>query len=235
MRVGVRPARHARPGDRAVGRVASTGARTGPAIAERMSRDPGPDRRADRPRPRPGAPARPANLTLVDPAATLGRRPGRRWPAAAATRRTPGWSCRRGWWRRSCTARPTVLDGKVTEVNARREATAGARGRPDLPRRGVRQRRRDVRRGGLHHRDDRLPGDADRPVVPPPGRGADRAAHRQHRRQRRGRRVGPDLGRRLRGARPGPAPVELAVHRRRWRTGWPPRASSASAASTPGR
>ncbi len=37
--------------------------------------------------------------------------------------------------------------------------------------------------------DDRLPGDADRPVVPPAGRGADRAAHRQHRRQRRGRRV----------------------------------------------
>ena len=37
--------------------------------------------------------------------------------------------------------------------------------------------------------DDRLPGDAHRPVLPPPGGGADRAAHRQHRGQRRGRRV----------------------------------------------
>ena len=50
----------------------------------------------------------------------------------------------------------------------------------------------------------------------------DRAAHRQHRRQRRGRRVRPDLGGRLRGARPGPAAVELARHRRAWRTSWPP-------------
>ena len=47
-----------------------------------------------------------------------------------------------------------------------------ARGRPHLPRRGLRRRRRDLRRGGLLHRHDRLPGDADRPVVPPPGRGA---------------------------------------------------------------
>ena len=101
--------------------------------------------------------------------------------------------------------------------------------------RGVRRRRRDLRRGGLHHRDDRLPGDADRPVLPPAGRRADRAAHRQHRRQRRGRRVGPDLGRRLRRARPAPRPST-------WRS--PPhpggragraRASSASAASTPAR
>ena len=45
-----------------------------------------------------------------------------------------------------------------------------------------------VRRGGLQHRHDRLPGDADRPVLPPAGRRHDGAAHRQHRRQRRGRR-----------------------------------------------
>ena len=37
---------------------------------------------------------------------------------------------------------------------------------------------------------------------------------RQHRRQRRGRRVRPDLGRRLRRARPGPARLQLARHRR---------------------
>ena len=77
-----------------------------------------------------------------------------------------------------------------------------------------------VRRGGVRHRDDRLPGDADRPVVPPAGRGDDRAAHRQHRDQRRGRRVRPDLGRRLRGARPGPAPVVLAVAPVAARTSW---------------
>ncbi len=89
----------------------------------------------------------------------------------------------------------------------------GPRGRPHLPRRGLRRRGRDVRRGGVLHRHDRLPGDADRPVVPPPGRGDDRAAHRQHRHERRGPGVVADLGRRLRRARPRPGPVELALAR----------------------
>ena len=84
------------------------------------------------------------------------------------------------------------LVAELREVSAEM-ATArrcsGPRGRPDLPRRVLRRRGRDLRRGGLQHRHDRLPGDADRPVVPPPGRGDDRAAHRQHRRQRRGPRV----------------------------------------------
>ena len=83
------------------------------------------------------------------------------------------------------------------------------------------------------HRHDRLPGDADRPVLPPAGRRADRAADRQYRRERRGRRVRPDLGRRVRGARPGPPPVQLAVDAARSRTSWPARASWGSAASTP--
>ena len=48
----------------------------------------------------------------------------------------------------------------------------------------------DRRRGGVLDRDDRLPGDAHRPELPPPGRRHDRAARRQHRHQRRGRRVG---------------------------------------------
>ena len=71
-------------------------------------------------------------------------------------------------------------------------ATGGARprGRPRLlAARAYGARRADLRRGRLRHRHDRLPGDADRPVVPPAGRRHDRAAHRQHRRQRRGHRV----------------------------------------------
>ncbi len=82
-----------------------------------------------------------------------------------------------------------------------------------LPRGGVRCGRGDVRRGGLHHRHDRLPGDAHRPVLPPAGGGADRPARRQHRGQRRGRRVRPDPGRRLRRARPGTHRRQLAGHR----------------------
>ena len=72
---------------------------------------------------------------------------------------------------------------------------------------------RDVRRGGLRHRHDGLPGDADRPVVPPAGRDPDRPAHRQHRRQRRGPRVAADLGRGVRRAGSRPRAVQLAVAR----------------------
>ena len=52
------------------------------------------------------------------------------------------------------------------------------------------------------------------PSLPPPGRRADRAAHRQHRRQRRGPRVRPDLGGRLRRARPGPRSRRTGAPRR---------------------
>ena len=73
-------------------------------------------------------------------------------------------------------------------------ARARPGGRPDLARAGVRRGRGDRGRDRLHHRDDRLPGDADRPVVPPADRRDDGPAHRQHRGERRGRRVGADLG-----------------------------------------
>ena len=96
-------------------------------------------------------------------------------------------------------------------------------------------RRRDRRRGGLLHRHDRLPGDADRPQLPPAGRRDDRAARRQHRRQRRGRRVAPDLGRRLRRARPRAAALQLALAALAGGRPASSRASSASAASTPAR
>ena len=58
----------------------------------------------------------------------------------------------------------------------------GPGGRHGVPGAGVRRGRRDVRRDGLQHRDDRLPGDPDRPVLLRPDRRDDRPAHRQHRR-----------------------------------------------------
>ena len=84
-------------------------------------------------------------------------------------------------------------------------------GRPRLPRPLVRRPRRDLRRGRLQHRDDRLPGDSDRSLLPPAGRRHDGSPRRQHRRQRRGPRVPADLGLRLRGAGPRPPAVQLAV------------------------
>ena len=79
-------------------------------------------------------------------------------------------------------------------VSSQPARPARARGRHDVPRYRVRLRGRDVRRGRVQHRDDRLSGDADRPVVLPPDRRDDRAAHRQHRHQRRGQRVARGSG-----------------------------------------
>ena len=119
--------------------------------------------------------------------------------------------------RRPCSTAQLVEARRMSALHGARAGAARPRGRPGLPRPRLRRRGRDLRRGGLHHRHDRLPGDAHRPVVPPAGRGADRAAHRQHRRQRRRRRVAPHLGRGLRRARPLPDRVELAraAHPRR--------------------
>ena len=175
-----------------------------------MSRTPARIAGPDRPRLDPGA-GRAGEPDAGRPGRPAGRRPGRAGqpqPQHPVRGHDPA-----GPHRRDLPARRA--DGARRKGRQmKRSAHSRAGGRADVPRRGVRRGRGDVRRGGLHHRDDRLPGDADRPVVPPAGRGADRAAHRQHRRQRRGRRVRPDLGRRLRGARPGPAAVELALHRR---------------------
>ena len=158
-----------------------------------------------------------------------------RWPRGRATRRTPAARCPARVVATFLRGRPTVLDGKLAVMGANAGA-AGAGGRPRASAASpFGADRGDVRRGGLLHRHDRLPGDAHRPVVPPAGGRDDRAAHRQHRRQRRGPRVAPDLGGRLRRARPGPAAVDLAVPRGRSTTSSPSRAWSASAASTPAR
>ena len=95
--------------------------------------------------------------------------------------------------------------------------------------------RRDVRRGGVLDRDDRLPGDADRPELPPAGRRDDRAAHRQHRRERRGPGVRPDLGQRATSCASRAGARRPGGRSAPWTTSSPPRASSASAASTPAR
>ena len=181
----------------------------------------GPHRRAGRPRPRPGA-RRAGQPDAGRPGRPLDGRPGR---AGQPQPQHPV--------RGHDAARPGRRDVPARRADrARREGGREATGR----------RSWSSRTGATFHGeaygsvgetfgeavfttgDDRLPGDADRPVVPPAGRRADRAAHRQHRRQRRGRRVGPDLGRRVRGARPGPDAVELARPPAAWRTGWPPRA-----------
>ena len=99
----------------------------------------------------------------------------------------------------ACSARP------VQSSNAR------PRGRPHLPRRLLRRPRRDLRRGRVLDRYERLPGDAHRPVVPPPGRRDDGPARRQHRHERRGPGVLEDLGERVRRPRPRPPPLLVAV------------------------
>ena len=62
-------------------------------------------------------------------------------------------------------ARPDHRAGREGASAGRMTRGAGARGRPDLPRRALRRRRAEPGRGGVHHRHDRLPGDADRPVA----------------------------------------------------------------------
>ena len=81
-----------------------------------------------------------------------------------------------------------------------------ARGRDGLPRRVGRRRRRRVRRGGLHDRDDRLPGDRHRPELRRAARLLHGADGRQLRRRRRPRRVDAPAregGADARGARAG--------------------------------
>ena len=86
---------------------------TGPAWPSGCRPRPARIGRARRPRPadRGGAPA---NLVLYDPSAApgdVGAASSRLAVAQHAVRRDR--SCRAGSWRRSCAARPTVLDGKL--------------------------------------------------------------------------------------------------------------------------
>src|ERR671919_993135 len=91
-------------------------------------------------------------------------------------------------------------------------------GRPPGPRRrhgvsgaGLRGGGGDRRRDRVQHRDEWLPGGADRPVVRRPDRGDDGAARRQLRGQQRRRRVGRRAGGRVRGSGGSPVAEQLAV------------------------
>ena len=74
------------------------------------------------------------------------------------------------------------------ERTARSDTGAGRR--PHLSRPGLRRGRRDRRRSRVQHRDDRLPGGADRSVVQGADRLHDLPGDRQRRNQRRRRGVG---------------------------------------------
>ena len=85
----------------------------------------------------------------------------------------------------------------------------------------LRRHRRGLRRGRVQHRDDRLPGDADRPVVPPSGGGGHRAADRQHRLGRRRRDPAPGTGRTTLGQRVAGDLGGRATSSATWRRGRP--------------
>jgi dihydroorotase len=100
--------------------------------------------------------------------------------AEAATARMPAGSCPAAWSTRSSRERrPCSTERQHVE---RRDPRP--RGRAHVPGRGLRRSRDDRRRGGVRHRHDRLPGDADRSELSPAGRRHDRTAHREHRRER---------------------------------------------------
>ena len=221
--------RHARPRDRAVGRAGGDGRDRPARLGRRRRPDVGPAGPRSAGSAATGGRSRRASRPTS--CSSTRRRAGRstrsRWPRAAATRRTPGASCPARSSRPSCAAPPSSTGRmrrqrsptvRATAEVARRcggdddaPRAARARGRPDVPRRGVRRRGETfgeaVFSTGMTGYQETLTD----PSLPPPGRRHDRAAHRQHRRQRRGPRVGAHLGQRLRRARPGPP------CRRRWR------------------
>ncbi len=197
--------------------------------------------RYDRPgsagrRPRPAAARR---LTgPPDPGGPVGaprRRPGR-VGVAVAQHAVRGHGAARGG-RRDVPGRAADSARREAAVTATTARCVAARtgGRAELSRRVVRRARRDHRGGGLRDRDDGVPGDADRPLVPPAGRRDDGAARRQHRRQRHRRRVRPHLGRRVRRPGPGQDGQQLARAPQPRRRARRHSRSSGSAASTPGR
>ena len=167
--MGLRPAGHARPGDRAVGRAGRRWSRpgcwTGPASPTGCRRAPA---RIGRARPttagrwRPGAPA---NLVARRPGRPPDGRPGRAGQPQSATRRTPGTTLPGRVVATFLRGEPTVLDGKLAVMASAAPALLVLEDGRTFRGEAYGAVGRDLRRGGLHHRHDRLPGDADRPVA----------------------------------------------------------------------
>ena len=107
-------------------------------------------------------------------------------------RRRPRGRRRSAGARRRCGWRPDGADRGASLALADGTVFRGRR---------VRRRRRGGRRGRLQHRDDRLPGDPHRSVVPRADRRDDLSRDRQRRREPRGRRVAAAVRARLRRAR----------------------------------
>ena len=130
----------------------------------------------------------PANLVLLDLDASW-RVERRRLPLAVGELVAP----------RRDAAREGAADGRRRQAGAtRHDRLPRARGRDRLPRRVGRRRGHRVRRGRLHDRDDRLPGDRHRPEL----RRAARLLHGADGRQlRRRRRSAPSPARRARARR----------------------------------
>ena len=90
-----------------------------------------------------------------------------------------------------------------------RDGSHGVRRRAGDLGAGVRRRGRGGRRAVLQHRDDRLPGSDDRPLLREAGHRLHLPAHRQCRRQRRGCRGGRGACAGLPGARAGDRAEQL--------------------------
>ena len=172
---------------------------------------------SERPAEIAGLPDQGRPIAVGEPANLRPRRPGRGLDGARRgagqprrpTPRTRACGCPRRWSRRCCAGGSRAKDGKAGAAS--RTGGAGARGRPDLPRRGLRRARAGPRRGRVHHRDDRLPGDADRPLLPPPDRGATAPQIGNTGWNDEDDESARDPGGGLRGARPAADAVELAL------------------------
>ena len=110
----------------------------------------------------PIEPGRPANLVVFDPEESWTVEPPFVSEVAQQRVHRQGPSPA-GSGVRSCTGSSRSRTGRRRGDGSGR--TAGPRGRHGLPGLGVRRGGRDVRGGRLQHRDDRLPGGPDRPVL----------------------------------------------------------------------
>ena len=115
LRVAGRRVRHARPGDRAVDRAADDGRHRPDRLGRRRRADVRASRRRSAGSPATAARSRwgspPTWCSTTRRSRQVSTAPSS--PRSRGTRRTSDASCPDAWSRRSCAARPTVLDGKL--------------------------------------------------------------------------------------------------------------------------